>query len=419
MDLVLKNLVIAGGDGEIPADVGIADGTIVAVEPGLTGNAETLDMGGRLAVPGFVESHVHLDKACILERCRSEEGTLAEAIREVSAAKRAFTAEDIHVRAARALDKCILQGTNRIRTHLEVDPVIGLTGLEAILSLVGDYAWAVDLEICVFPQEGLLNNPGTDELMTEALRRGASVVGGCPYADSDPLGQIDRIFEMALAFDVDIDFHLDFDTDPVGMTVEDVCRRTERHRYGGRVTIGHVSKLSALPVGRLREVASRLAGTGVAVTALPSTDLYLMGAGMDHDIVRGVAPVHRLIEMGVNCALSTNNVLNPFTPFGDCSMVRMANLYANIGQIGSQTGIRQCLEMVTDRPARLMRLDDYGIVPGNPADIVILDCRSATEAVQELAIPLHGFKRGRRTFTRKPAVLHRLEEGRGGNSSAN
>ena len=146
---------------------------------------------------------------------------------------------------------------------------------------------------------------------------------------------------------------------------------------------------------------------GVAVTVLPSTDLYLMGADRDHDVVRGVAPVHRLLEHGVNCALSTNNVLNPFTPFGDCSMIRMANLYANIGQIGTRAGIRECMDMVTHRPARLMRAADYGIALGHPADVVVLDCNLVEAAVQELAPALYGFKSGRRTFTREPARLHR------------
>ena len=407
MDLVLKNTTVLGERDETVTDLGIADGYIVAMEVGLSADAKTFDMGGRLAVPGFIESHIHLDKACILDRCKSEQGTLDEAIREVSAAKESFTMDDIRARAIRTLEKCIVHGTTRMRAHLEVDPVIGIKGIEAVLPLVKEYAWAIDLEICVFPQEGLLNNPGTDELMVEALQRGARVVGGCPYTDSDPRGQIERVFEMAREFDVDIDFHVDFDTSPDGMTVGDVCELTERFDYGGRVAIGHVSKLSALPVDKLTAITRQLADAGVAVTVLPSTDLYLMGADRDHDIVRGVAPVHRLIEGGVNCSLSTNNVLNPFTPFGDCSMIRMANLYANIGQIGTGEGLRQCLNMITYRPAKLMRLEDYGIAIGNPADITILDCPTGVAAVQELAVPLHGFKRGRRTFTREPAQLHK------------
>lgn len=407
IDLVLQNVTLLGEPSQSPIDVGISDGKIVAVEVGLGADSETLDMAGRLAIPGFVESHIHLDKSCILDRCKSEEGTLDEAIREVSTAKKAFTVEDIRSRAVRTLEKCILQGTTRMRAHLEVDPVIGIQSIEAVLPLIDEYAWAINLEICVFPQEGLLNNLGTDELMTEALRRGAKIVGGCPYTDSNPRGQIERVFEMAKEFDVDVDFHLDFDTNPQGMTIDDVCELTEASNYGGRVTIGHVSKLSALPADELEIVSRRLADSGVAVTVLPSTDLYLMGSDHDHNIVRGVAPAHRLIEHGVNCSLSTNNVLNPFTPFGDCSMIRMANLYANIGQIGTDAGLLQCLDMVTHRPARLKRLKDYGIAVGNPADLVILDCTTDIAAVQELAIPLYGFKNGRQTFTRKPAQLHK------------
>lgn len=407
VDLVLENARLPDASDRPPVDIGVADGHIAAIEPGISADAETIDLKGRVVVPGFVESHIHLDKACILDRCRTEEGTLDEAIREVSAAKAAFTVEDIHARAVRVLEKCIAQGTTRVRTHVEVDPRVGIKGIEAILPLADEYAWAVDLEICVFPQEGLLNNPGTEELMIEALNRGATVVGGCPYTDSDPRGQIERVFRIARDFDVDVDLHLDFDTNPDGMTVEDVCRWTEKHGYGGRVAIGHVSKLSALPSDRLAAAARRLADAGVAVTVLPSTDLFLMGGERDHDIVRGVAPVHRLIGMGVNCALSTNNVLNPFTPFGDCSMIRMANLYANIGRLRTTDGFRDCLEMVTGRPARLMRLEDYGLAVGSAADLVVLDCASAEAAVQELALPLTGFKRGRRTFTREPAVLHR------------
>lgn len=407
MDLIVKNVIPLSGETEVALDIGISDGCIVAMEKDLRADCEILDAEGCFATPGFIESHIHLDKACILDRCKSDEGTLDEAIREVSAAKKNFTVEDIQARAIRTLEKCILQGTTRARAHLEVDPVIGLQSIEAVLPLVKEYEWAIDLEICVFPQEGLLNNPGTDALMVEALKRGAHVVGGCPYTDSDPRGQIERVFEMAREYDVDVDFHLDFDTDPNGMLVGDVCELTQTYGYGGRVAIGHVSKLSALTPAQLSETAIRLSDVGVAVTVLPSTDLYLMGAERDHDIVRGVAPVHRLIEHGVNCSISTNNVLNPFTPFGDCSLIRMANLYANIGQIGTGDGMKMCLDMITGRPAELMRVDDYGIEIGNPADIVILDCHSAVSAVQELAVPLYGFKQGRRTFTRNRAELHR------------
>ena len=226
LDLILRNARIAGSEDRPAVDIGIEAGRFAAIAPDLAADGREIDLGGRLVSPGFIETHIHLDKSCILDRCKSEEGTLEEAIEEVAKAKRGFEPEEVRARAVRTLEKSILQGTTHMRTHLEVDPVVGLRSLDGILPLIDAYKWAIDLEICVFPQEGLLNNPGTDELMVEGLKRGCKVVGGAPYTDSDPRGQIDRVFEMARQFDVDIDMHLDFGNTAEGMTIEHVCDRT-------------------------------------------------------------------------------------------------------------------------------------------------------------------------------------------------
>jgi len=405
MDLILRNA--SRGDGTPACDIGIADGRIAAIAPHLAATGAEMDLGGRLVVPGFVETHIHLDKSCILDRFTSEQGTLAEAIAEVSRLKRAFTVEDVFARASRTLEKAIVHGTTHVRTHVEVDPGVGLRGFDGIVQLADAYRWAVDIEICVFPQEGLTNYPGTEELMRAALARGARVVGAAPYTDPDPREQIERVFRMARDFDVDIDMHLDLGDSPERMDVDYVCEMTERHRYGGRVAIGHVTKMSLLPPARFEALAKRLADAGVAVTVLPSTDLFLMGRGQRHSVVRGVVAAHDLLHHGVNCSLSTNNVLNPFTPFGDCSLVRMANLHANVCHVGTRAGLKESLDMVTRRAAKLMRLPGYGVEAGNAADLVVLDCTTPEAGVAELAIPLVGFKRGRRTFTRTPAEIHK------------
>lgn len=406
MDLILRNASVDDRPGG-GVDIGIEGGRIVAIEAALRADGPTFDCHGRLVAPGLVETHIHLDKSAILDRCQSERGDLEEAIAEVARAKAQFTAEDVYTRGKRTLERCILQGTTHMRTQLEVDPGIGLRGLEGILPLIDEYRWAIDIEICVFPQEGLLNNPGTDALMVAALEQGARVVGAAPYTDTDPHGQIDRVFELAREFDRDIDMHLDFGADPSALDLEYVCALSEHHAYGGRVTIGHVTKLSAVAPARLREVARRMADAGVALTVLPSTDLFLMGRQQDHAVMRGVTPAHLLLKEGVNCSLSTNNVLNPFTPFGDCSLVRMANLYANICQVGQRDEIIDCFDMVSARSAALMRIADYGLAVGKAADLVVLDSASRASAVAELAPVLAAFKRGRQTFTRAAPILHR------------
>ncbi len=406
MDLIVRNARLLGSETPL-ADIGIAGGRIVAIEPDLSADAEIVDAGGRLVSPGLVETHIHLDKSGILGRCRSDKGDLDEAIAEVAKAKKGFTAEDVYTRGKRTLERALVNGTTHMRTQLEVDPGIGLRGLEGIRPLVKEYAWAIDIEICIFPQEGLLNNPGTDELMVEALRTGGSVVGAAPYTDSSPHRQIDRIFAMAREFDIDIDMHLDFAPHPDDLDLLYVCDLAEKHKWGGRTAIGHVTKLSTAPPELFERCARRLADAGVALIVLPSTDLYLMGRHMEHSVMRGVTPAHKLLHHGANSALSTNNVLNPFTPFGDCSLMRMANLYANIAQVGSAADTRECFHMITTRSARLMNIRDYGLEVGKSADFIIIDAGSPEQAVAELAPVLAVFKRGRRTVTRKPAELHR------------
>ncbi|MCB8836938.1 amidohydrolase family protein [Aurantimonas sp. VKM B-3413] len=405
MDLILRNARLAGDPAGL-VDIGIEAGRIAVIEPDLSAEGETLDAAGRLVSPGFVETHLHLDKSCIMDRCRQARGDIKEAIAEVARVKAGFTAEDVYERGRRTIEKCMLQGTTHMRTQLEVDPGIGLRGFEGVRKLVEDFAFAIDIEICVFPQEGLLNNPGTDELMVEAMRSGAKVVGAAPYTDSDPHGQIERVFEIAREFDADIDMHLDFGADPSDLDLLKVCELAERYGRGGRVAIGHVTKLAYVPPERLEAIARRMRDAGVALTVLPSTDLFLMGREHDHGHSRGVTRAHEMVRHGVNCSLSTNNVLNPFTPFGDCSLIRMANLNANICHVGAASDLAECFSMVTTRAAKLMNLSDYGLEVGRSADLVVIDAESPQAAVAELSPVLCAFKRGRRTMTRVPAELH-------------
>ena len=176
---------------------------------------------------------------------------------------------------------------------------------------------------------------------------------------------------------------------------------------GGRVAVGHVTKMSMAPPDQIVAITKRLVDTGVALTVLPATDLFLMGRDQYHGVRRGVLPAHRLIPHGVTCSLSSNNILNPFTPFGDGSLIRMANMYANIAQASKPSEIRDCFEMALVQSAKLLRRDDYGIAVGNPADIVIFDAASPEQAVAEVIAPEMGFKQGHHTFTRPAAELHR------------
>jgi cytosine/creatinine deaminase len=407
MDLIVRNVRLAHRPEEEPVDIGVAEGKIVAIEKGLAAEVEIYNADGRLACGGLIESHIHLDKSRIIDRAPPETGREINPMRQVAGLKKGFTAADVGARAQRTLVECILNGATRMRTQLEVDPAIGLRGFEAVQSLIADYKWAIDIEICVFPQDGLTNYPGTDELLVEALERGAKAVGGAPRYDPDPAGQIRRIFALAREFDVDIDIHLDVGNTPEAMDIDLVCELTQQYRRGGRVVVGHMTKLSTMPPVEVARIARRLADIGVAVTVLPLTDLFVMGRDQDHNVRRGVADANFLVEHGVNCSLSTNNVLNPVTPYGDCSLIRMANMHANVLQIAQPAPLRECFAMLTERSARLLNLKDYGLMVGNPADIVIIDAETPEQAIAEIRQPLAVFKRGRRTVVRHPPELVR------------
>lgn len=403
VDTLLRDLRIAGVPG--PVDIAIADGRIAAMAPRLVCEAVTTeDFGGAFGFSGFVETHIHLDKAGILGRCRICAGTLAEAVAETARAKAGFDEADVHARAAAVVEQAILHGTTVLRTFVEVDPRVGLRSLAAIRRIRDDYAEAIDLEICAFAQEGLTREPETERLLEAALDQGADLVGGCPYTDPDPVAHVARIFDIARRHDVAVDFHLDFDLDPTWSHLPPVIAETERLGWGGRVSIGHVTKLAMMAPDAVEAVARRLASAGIAATVLPATDLFLTGRDHDRARPRGVAPAHVLAQAGVTTSIATNNVLNPFTPYGDASLLRMANLYANVAQSASDEEIALVFAMVTASAARLLGRD-RNLAVGAPADVVVLDAPDAVAAVRTIAPTLAGWKRGRKSFVRPRAKL--------------
>ncbi|MCX7372956.1 MAG: amidohydrolase family protein [Alphaproteobacteria bacterium] len=409
-DLLLKEVRLPDSAADAPlCDIGVRGGRIAAIAPQLGDAAgEVVQAGGRVVNGGFVETHIHLDKTCILARCACETARNPHgAMERVSDIKHTFTVDDVTARARQTLEKAISHGCTRMRTHAEVDPRVGLRGFEGVRALIEEYRWAIDIEICVMPQEGLTNNPGTDELMVEALRNGARVVGAAPNYDTDRAGQIRRVFEMAREFDIDIDMHLDSGATGDDLDVLLVCDLAEKYGWQGRVAIGHGTKMAALPPDRLLPVARRMAAAGVSISVLTATDLYLGGRHADHNVPRSTVDANFMHEAGVLTTISTNNVLNPFTPFGDAQLLRQANMQAIVSQRGKPEEVRAIWDMIGPHGARALRQSDYGVALGNPADLVVLDAPDGETALRTVAPVLHAFKRGRRTVTRAPVIIHR------------
>jgi len=381
-DLVLKRCRLRGRDE--PVDLAIRGDRVCAVGAGLAGGREH-DVDGRVALPGLVEAHIHLDKALLLDRAPSHEGTLAEAIRVTGDAKRGFTIDDIQARARRVLDAAVTGGTTAMRSHVEVDPIIGLTGMRALLPLRDEYAPALTLQLCAFAQEGIVQAPGTAELLREALRLGADAVGGCPYNDSDARAHVDTVFALAREFDVDADFHVDFDDEPRHLHVELIVAETLRSGWQGRVAVGHLTELAALDVPEQLRIGARLREADIGVIALPATDLYLMGRRDERNVRRGLVPVRRLLDAGVSVAAASNNVGNAFTPVGTGRLPLMGFLTVVAGHMGGARDLARVVDMLTVHPARIMRLRDYGLDPGCRADITVWECERPEDVVAALA----------------------------------
>lgn len=403
-DFVLRDCHIAPGQPLL--DIGVAAGRIAAMVPGLPHDGPSESAGGRYVSAGMVETHIHLDKAGILGRCPICEGTLAEAVTLTAAAKAAFTEDDVYTRARAVLEQAIGHGTTRLRTFVEIDPRAGDRSFRALRRLKADYDHLIDIEICAFAQEGLTQEMETLAMLDLACREGADLVGGCPYTDPDPARHIGLIFDLAEQHGMPVDFHIDFDLSPERSNLTSVIAETRRRGFAGKVSLGHVTQLSALPTAQRDAIADALAEAGIAVTVLPATDLFLLGRDRDHLVPRGLTPAHLLARRGVVTSLATNNVLNPFTPFGDAALIRMANFYANVAQVTLADDMDQVVRMITSDAAKILDAP-YGLAVGAPADMVIFDAPDAVSAIRQIAPALAGWKRGRPSFRRPTVEVYR------------
>jgi cytosine/creatinine deaminase len=409
-DLVLRGAQLL--DRHAPVDIVIRDGVIAEVgSAGGLAARETIDLAGRVVTPGLVEAHIHLDKALLDDRAVATSGTLDEAIRVTGDAKRGFTVDDIRARARRALDLAVRAGTTAMRTHVEVDPIVGLAGMEAVLPLRDEYRNALDLQVCAFAQEGIVKVPGTEGLLRRALTMGADLVGGCPYNDSDGAEHVRIVFALAVAFGVDADFHIDFADEPEHLHIRNVAAETIRTGWRGRVAVGHLTELAAVPPYQQSELVAEIAAAGIGVIVLPTTDLYLMGRRDELNVRRGLAPIRRLLDGGVRVALGSNNLRNAFTPVGTADLVDLAFVAAVAAHMGTPADRRRLLNAITVHPAAILRLPDYGLDPGCRADLVAWDCERVDDVVAARPPRTLVVKGGRVTVQYERRLVERWREG--------
>lgn len=392
-DLLFRGGLVAGRR----QDVSIRDGRIHRIAPDLDPRGhEVVDVPERLVLPGFVESHIHPDKAFIADRTEGLRAGGPSAQTLVAELKRRFTVEDVYERARRVLRLAVRHGCTAMRAHVEIDTFIELRGVEAMRRLQAEFAGVLDLRLIAFAQEGILDDQAVSrDLLREAVKAGLDALGGCPYMDRDQRAHIDWFFDTAEAMGVPLDFHADSSDDPAMLTSDYIAEQTIARGLQGRVTLGHLSTLDVLAPDHRARVIGRLRDAGISVVSLPATELHVKGRPDASRTWRGVTRLGELRAAGVNVALSTNNIVNPFTPYGHPDLLRQTLVAAMACHLGNLDQLAWLLDLVTTNAARAIGLADYGLAEGRPADLVVLDARDAAEAITEQVEKLHVVKAGR------------------------
>lgn len=396
-DLVLRKAAAAPGR---LVDIGVTGGRIAAIESALPpGNGPELQLDGRLTLRGYVDPHMHLDKAFWAERHPNESGTLAEALQIGAVLKRNATRDEIAERATRVAEMAISNGVAAIRTHVDVDPIAGLEPLRALLEVRQALRHRIIIQVVAFPQEGLGESREAADLLRQALTLGADVLGGIPALDADPGRQIETLMTLAREFDVPLDMHVDESDDPGTFTLPLVIEATKRYGRQGRVTADHLVSLAAVPHADAERAIAGLREAQISVITLPSTNLYLQGRDDRGLIRRGTTRIRELLAAGVRCAAGADNLRDPFNPFGNANPIETAWLLAHVAHLGGVKELETAFAMVTGQAAAVMGLADWDLRVGSPATLVVLPVRTPSEAVVGMPRPLHHLVEGQRVPT--------------------
>ena len=369
-DLLLRGGLLWRADG--PADVLVRDGVVERIEPGIdVDGAEVLDVSGRLVLPGLIDAHCHLDKTLYGGTWVPHSATDALADRIANDRRRRGELGIPSVdRIAALLERMIAAGTSHVRSHTDVDPEVGLRGVEAVRAAVRRLDGRIDVEQVAFPQHGLLINPGTAELLEAALRSGVETVGGIDPAgmDRDPVRHLDIVFDLAARYGAGIDLHL-HDGGSLGMwELELIVDRTRDAGLAGRVTVSHAYGFSEADPAAQERLLERLADAGVT---LLTAAVYSFP----------VPPVKRLRAAGVNVACGHDGICDLWGPYGSGDMLERAMHVAYRNTFRRDEDIELALDAATYGGARALGLEPYGLTPGAPADLVVVAARTAAEAV--------------------------------------
>lgn len=372
MQLVIRNASITGTSGT--RDIGIDGGRITAIESPVEGPADReIDAAGNFVSTGFVDSHMHLDKALVLDRYDwGQRETLAAhritAMTESDKMKRNFTAEDVRQRGVRLARMCAAHGTTTLRSHVDIDTVVGVVDMEGVVAAKEECRGLVDIQISPYAIRGFEGQPQSEPLLRQAVEMGADLIGGVPEADEDPVAHVDRIFALANEYGLDIDFHTDQVSAARPFALPYIAEKTIAEGMQGRVMASHCRALGYISPEEHKHVTELCARAGVNICVTPFECLH----------ERVALPR----QAGVNVTYMSDNIQDAWRAHGNGDMMLLAVFASRLTPFNSNQELDELLEMGTLGAARALGFaDEVGVAVGKRADLMVLDASSAHEAV--------------------------------------
>ena len=403
--LLIRNATLP--DGRTGLDLLCADGRIANLAPRISASAErTIDAGGMLVAPPFVDAHFHLDSTLTYGMPRvNASGTLLEGIALWGELKPTLTQEAIVERALAYCDWAVGKGLLAIRTHVDTsDP--RLLAVEALLHVRERVKPYLDLQLVAFPQDGLLRSPGALHSLKRALSMGVDVVGGIPHFErtmADGAESVRILCEIAADLGKRVDMHCDETDDPMSRHVETLACQTQRLGLQGRVAGSHLTSMHSMDNYYVSKLIPLLREAGVAAIANPLINITLQGRHDTYPKRRGMTRVPELLAAGVPVAFGHDCVMDPWYPLGSGDMLEVAAMGLHVAQMTGREAMRACFDAVTSTPASILGLEGYGLAPGRRADLVLLQARDPVEAIRLRATRLAVVRAGRIVATSPPA----------------
>ncbi|SMG42515.1 cytosine deaminase [Paenibacillus aquistagni] len=390
-------------------NIEVADGVFKTItdQPIHTEGHEIVDVNGCLVLAPFIEPHIHLDTTLTAgEPEWNKSGTLFEGIQRWSQRKETLSIEDVKTRAKTALTWQIAQGIQHVRTHVDVtDPT--LTALKAMLEVKEEIAPYVDLQLVAFPQEGILSYPNGIELLEEAMKMGADVVGGIPHFEFTREYGVESmkvVFDLAEKYDRLVDIHCDEIDDEQSRFVEVVAKEAYERGIGARTTASHTTAMGSYNDAYAYKLFRLLKMSGINFVSNPLVNIHLQGRFDTYPKRRGLTRVKELQEAGLNVCFGHDDIFDPWYPLGTGNMLQVLHMGIHASQLMGYDQIVNSIDLITKNSATTLQIEDkYGIEAGKPANFIVLNAENEYEAIRKQAAVRYSFRHGKVIAETKPS----------------